>query len=133
MTRLAFAGMCAALGERGLLCNGVTDFPNKLSASNELSAIAPTPTPHCLKNQRRVIALRCSSSSSICLGRFIHQKTVRDLRDIYAYGFNLKTVKPKIATNIPNTIRNVLPMRTRFSLAVLQFKMSRRRHGETVN
>src|SRR4051812_28229683 len=52
MTRFALAGKWGFLGARGL---AEADAPDAvLPLSSSASAIAPMPTPHCLKNQRRV-------------------------------------------------------------------------------
>src|SRR5689334_5737098 len=59
MTRLAFGAKCGAFGASGLTNAGLP-AANNFWFNNDPSAIVPSPTPHCLKNQRRVIAIRRS-------------------------------------------------------------------------
>src|SRR5262245_4092595 len=62
MTRLALGAKWASLGERGLVEAAAVESP-----SSELSAKAPKPRPHSLKNQRRVIC--CRRASRRCCSR----------------------------------------------------------------
>src|SRR5258705_61652 len=67
MTRLAFGGKCGERGDSGLVTL-VFAAPNAFSASsNEASAMELSPTPHCLKNQRRVISRAYSERSSLVM------------------------------------------------------------------
>src|SRR4051812_36342888 len=62
MTRFAFALKCGCFGARGF---APAIAPETFcSAINDPSAIEPSPTPHCCKNQRRVISFACSTRNS---------------------------------------------------------------------
>src|SRR3954466_9762599 len=62
MTRFAFALKCGCFGARGF---APAIAPETFGpASNDPSAIEPSPTPHCCKNQRRVISFACSTRNS---------------------------------------------------------------------
>src|SRR5437868_476857 len=54
MTRLALGLKCGCLGASGLLLSGAAQ---PLRAKSWPSAMAPRPTPHLSKNQRRVISV----------------------------------------------------------------------------
>src|SRR3989442_13771611 len=65
MTRLALGLKCGAFGVRGLEPLGA-EAPSALSSCNrDASATEPRPTPHCRKNQRRVMSLAYSERSSL--------------------------------------------------------------------
>src|SRR5690554_802278 len=55
MTFFARGGMCAARARRGFCAGAVAPA---LAPKRELSAMEPTPTPHCLKKWRRVTSWR---------------------------------------------------------------------------
>src|SRR2546421_804907 len=69
MTRLALGLKWGSLGPSGFAAAVGTDLlaPKAFSASNsDATAIEPSPTPHCRKNQRRVNNRAYSDRSSCC-------------------------------------------------------------------
>src|SRR5581483_2100136 len=64
MTRFALAGSGGSFGAMGL--DSMAEARAMLWARSEFSAIAPRPTPHSLKNHRRVIPSRYFSNISSC-------------------------------------------------------------------
>src|SRR6476620_8929121 len=67
MTRLALGENCGARGASGLTFLALVAPTAFSESSNEASAIEPNPTPHCRKNQRRVINLAYSERSSFVM------------------------------------------------------------------
>src|SRR5262249_40893159 len=105
MTRLAFGLNWGDFGDSGLLTFALV-APSAFSASsNEARAIEPRPTPHCLKNQRRVISRAYSERSSFW--RFMAENSKLETRSkledrnsnqklalVFAHGF--LQIAPKI-------------------------------------
>src|SRR6266567_3437980 len=72
MTRLAFGAKCGFLGASGYTPVILLAAESLFSPSKVPKAIAPRPTPHSLKNQRRVMCCRYAlkKCSGVVMGSF---------------------------------------------------------------
>src|SRR5947207_3953622 len=83
MTRFALGLKCGCFGASGLTTPGAVDLPRALSApSRDASAIEPKPTPHCRKNQRRLMNWAASLRSS-CWKFIVQRANASYIRPIF--------------------------------------------------
>ena len=116
ITRLAFGAKCGCFGASGSLARR----RSPIRPAGAPSAIAPRPTPHCSKNQRRVI---CFGSIAIKMILAVHRLFLGDrfvqvqqhARDDRPGGQLARGVAPAAASAVRRIVRRQFP---RIALAI---------------